>query len=125
MAKLTAYVKGDPKTNTLLDCELPAGLPPHSTPRRPPRGRGRVPLPRAPARPLSAPPPVGPFCHRVLLTLETKGVPYDMSYIDFNDKPKWCESARARAQTAGRMGARGPRPEPWGWGRAAGRGAGA
>ncbi|GBF96200.1 dehydroascorbate reductase [Raphidocelis subcapitata] len=50
MAKLNVYVKGDPKTNTLLDC---------------------------------------PFCHRVLLTLETKGAPYDVSYVDFDDKPKW------------------------------------
>lgn len=31
----------------------------------------------------------GPFCHRVLLTLETKRVPYDSSYVDFADKPQW------------------------------------
>lgn len=30
-----------------------------------------------------------PFCHRVMLTLETKGVHYDTSYIDFSDKPQW------------------------------------
>jgi hypothetical protein len=39
------------------------------------------------------PPPLqtapGPFCHRVLLTLETKNIPYDAVYIDFEDKPKW------------------------------------
>ena len=58
MAKLTAYVKGDPKTNTLLDC---------------------------------------PFCHRVLLTLETKEVPYESAYVDFNDKPQWCACPGAPA----------------------------
>jgi glutathione S-transferase len=31
----------------------------------------------------------GPFCHRVLLTLETKHIPYEMDYIDFNNKPQW------------------------------------
>ncbi|KAI8466233.1 MAG: dehydroascorbate reductase [Monoraphidium minutum] len=50
MAKYTVYVKGDPKTSTLLDC---------------------------------------PFCHRVLLTLETKGIHYDLRHIDFADKPQW------------------------------------
>ncbi|KAF8057748.1 DHAR1 [Scenedesmus sp. PABB004] len=30
-----------------------------------------------------------PFCHRVLLTLETKGLPYEKEYIDFDHKPQW------------------------------------
>eukprot|EP00877_Chromochloris_zofingiensis_P010978 jgi/Chrzof1/6133/Cz17g12030.t1 len=30
-----------------------------------------------------------PFCHRVLLTLESKGIPYSKEYIDFADKPQW------------------------------------
>lgn len=30
-----------------------------------------------------------PFCHRVLLTLETKAVPYELGYIDFDHKPEW------------------------------------
>ncbi|KIZ06990.1 Glutathione S-transferase DHAR1 [Monoraphidium neglectum] len=33
--------------------------------------------------------PCCPFCHRVLLTLETKGAHYDLSYVDFADKPQW------------------------------------
>jgi hypothetical protein len=32
----------------------------------------------------------GPFCHRVLLTLEGKRIPYTKEYIDFNNKPQWC-----------------------------------
>ncbi|KAF6255694.1 dehydroascorbate reductase [Scenedesmus sp. NREL 46B-D3] len=52
MASLKVYVKGDPATNTLLDC---------------------------------------PFCHRVLLTLETKHVPYEKEYIDVNNKPSWLQ----------------------------------
>ncbi len=31
----------------------------------------------------------GPFCHRALLTLAEKHVPYKEEYIDFADKPKW------------------------------------
>jgi glutathione S-transferase len=31
----------------------------------------------------------GPFCHRVLLTLEGKNVPYEKEYIDFKNKPEW------------------------------------
>ena len=31
----------------------------------------------------------GPFCHRALLTLEEKHVPYTSTLIDFNDKPQW------------------------------------
>jgi hypothetical protein len=31
----------------------------------------------------------GPFCHRTLLTLETKAVPYKRDYIDFAAKPAW------------------------------------
>lgn len=30
-----------------------------------------------------------PFCHRALLTLEEKKVPYTMTMIDFNNKPEW------------------------------------
>ncbi|CAL5221318.1 g3490 [Coccomyxa viridis] len=30
-----------------------------------------------------------PFCHRALLTLAEKHVPYKEEYIDFADKPKW------------------------------------
>ncbi|XP_073525586.1 uncharacterized protein [Phyllobates terribilis] len=30
-----------------------------------------------------------PFCHRVLLTLEEKGLPYDMKLVDFANKPEW------------------------------------
>lgn len=47
---MTAYVKGDPDTNTLGDC---------------------------------------PFCHRVLLTVEEKGIPHDRQYISFDNKPAW------------------------------------
>eukprot|EP00879_Flechtneria_rotunda_P008029 GHRR01008411.1.p1 GENE.GHRR01008411.1~~GHRR01008411.1.p1 ORF type:complete len:265 (+),score=43.37 GHRR01008411.1:231-1025(+) len=52
MAAYQVYVKGDPATNTLLDC---------------------------------------PFCHRVLLTFETKHIPYTKEYIDFDNKPKWLQ----------------------------------
>jgi hypothetical protein len=31
----------------------------------------------------------GPFCHRVLLFLETKQVPYKKTLIDVNNKPQW------------------------------------
>lgn len=31
----------------------------------------------------------GPFCHRALLTLEEKHVPYTQHYIDLKDKPDW------------------------------------
>lgn len=30
-----------------------------------------------------------PFCHRVLLTLETKGVAYAASFVDLDAKPQW------------------------------------
>jgi glutathione S-transferase len=30
-----------------------------------------------------------PFCHRVLLTVESKGIPYASSFIDLDDKPQW------------------------------------
>lgn len=30
-----------------------------------------------------------PFCHRVLLTLEEKGLSYEKGYIDFANKPEW------------------------------------
>lgn len=50
-----------------------------------------APLGSAPAQPLPSQQNTcpGPFCHRVLLTLETKGAHYDSAYIDFNDKPQW------------------------------------
>ena len=31
----------------------------------------------------------GPFCHRSLLTLEEKHVPYTKTFIDFANKPQW------------------------------------
>jgi len=34
-------------------------------------------------------PGAGPFCHRALLTLEEKKVPYERRYIDFAHKPDW------------------------------------
>ncbi|KAK9865485.1 hypothetical protein WJX84_000058 [Apatococcus fuscideae] len=30
-----------------------------------------------------------PFCHRVLLTLEEKELPYRKEYVDFAAKPEW------------------------------------
>jgi glutaredoxin len=30
-----------------------------------------------------------PFCHRVLLTLEAKSIPYKTGLIDFAKKPEW------------------------------------
>ncbi|CAN6471248.1 unnamed protein product [Victoria cruziana] len=30
-----------------------------------------------------------PFCHRVMLTLEEKGVPYSVKLVDLSDKPDW------------------------------------
>lgn len=30
-----------------------------------------------------------PYCHRVLLTLEEKGIGYQKDYIDFANKPDW------------------------------------
>lgn len=34
-------------------------------------------------------PGAGPFCHRLLLHLEHKQVPYTKEYVDFADKPEW------------------------------------
>ena len=31
----------------------------------------------------------GPFCHRALLTLEEKKVPYEAHYINLANKPEW------------------------------------
>lgn len=31
----------------------------------------------------------GPFCHRVLLTLNEKNVPYEAKYIDLSNRPQW------------------------------------
>ncbi|KAL2897393.1 Glutathione S-transferase DHAR3 chloroplastic, partial [Bienertia sinuspersici] len=31
----------------------------------------------------------GPFCQRVLLTLEEKHLPYDMKLVDLANKPEW------------------------------------
>lgn len=114
--KVVAYVKGDPKTSTLGDCEHAAlavavagrwlgGLnacaaqqaatspvPPyafrcpaciHSSHRFQPLHT--TPYTRTTTTNISP----GPFCHRVLLTLETKRVPYDASYVDFAAKPDW------------------------------------
>lgn len=36
-----------------------------------------------------ATPLAGPFCHRALLTLEEKHIPYKKTYIDFSNKPQW------------------------------------
>jgi glutathione dehydrogenase/transferase len=33
--------------------------------------------------------PTGPFCHRALLALEEKHVPYEKIFIDFDAKPQW------------------------------------
>eukprot|EP00195_Chlamydomonas_chlamydogama_P013764 CAMPEP_0202898448 /NCGR_PEP_ID=MMETSP1392-20130828/6969_1 /ASSEMBLY_ACC=CAM_ASM_000868 /TAXON_ID=225041 /ORGANISM="Chlamydomonas chlamydogama, Strain SAG 11-48b" /LENGTH=216 /DNA_ID=CAMNT_0049584381 /DNA_START=145 /DNA_END=795 /DNA_ORIENTATION=- len=30
-----------------------------------------------------------PFCHRVLLTLAKKGIPFDYQFVDFANKPAW------------------------------------
>lgn len=30
-----------------------------------------------------------PFCHRALLTLEEKHIPYTLKFIDFKEKPQW------------------------------------
>lgn len=30
-----------------------------------------------------------PFCHRVLLTLDQKGIGYELGYVDFARKPEW------------------------------------
>jgi hypothetical protein len=32
---------------------------------------------------------LGPFCQRVLLTLEEKNLPYDMKFVDLGNKPEW------------------------------------
>lgn len=39
----------------------------------------------APLHPSAA----GPFSHRVLLTLEEKGVPYSVTFVDVKNKPAW------------------------------------
>ena len=31
----------------------------------------------------------GPFCHRTLLTLEEKNIPYSTTLVDFDNKPDW------------------------------------
>lgn len=50
---------------------------------------------------LGAPHAAGPFCHRALLTLEEKHVPYTKTYIDFNDKPQWLFEVRRAGAAAG------------------------
>lgn len=30
-----------------------------------------------------------PFCQRVLITLQAKGLPYSLTFIDFENKPAW------------------------------------
>ncbi|CAN6570072.1 unnamed protein product [Malus baccata var. baccata] len=32
---------------------------------------------------------LGPFCQRVLLTLEEKHLPYDLKLVDLGNKPEW------------------------------------
>lgn len=58
-------------------CVLPASASSHAT--------LTCPLPPRPLSPNLA----GPFCHRSLLTLEEKRVPYSTTLIDFADKPQW------------------------------------
>lgn len=78
--KYDIAVKGDPRNKVLGDCKSQfdqfqtsiALLLSHTLP---------------PSFPI--PPTTGPFCHRVLLTLEEKKVPYTMTFIDFADKPEW------------------------------------
>jgi len=74
--KYDIAVKGDPHNKVLGDCksqsdqfQMPIALPLSHTP--------------------CFFPITGPFCHRVLLTLEEKKVPYTMTFIDFADKPEW------------------------------------
>ncbi len=31
----------------------------------------------------------GPFCQRVLLSVEEKSIPYTKGYVDFAAKPEW------------------------------------
>lgn len=38
----------------------------------------------------------GPFCHRALLTLEEKQVPYTKTLVDFGAKPEWLFEVRRR-----------------------------
>jgi glutathione dehydrogenase/transferase len=46
-----------------------------------------------------------PFCHRVLLTVACKGVPYSPSYIDLDDKPEWLvEKAQGKVPVLERAG---------------------
>ena len=89
-------VKGWPQTNTLGDCEWldrPAADGGVSWT----AGGGRAPLYASglTRSPLSYQPTIrtcarpGPFCHRALLTLEEKAVPYTKTLIDFDAKPQW------------------------------------
>jgi glutathione S-transferase len=73
-------VKGFPETGVLGDCERAC--------------RARSPAAAAvPPVALTRPPhvarPAGPFCHRALLVLEEKHVPYCKTLIDFAAKPQW------------------------------------
>lgn len=38
---------------------------------------------------------LGPFSQRVLLTLEEKNIPYEVTLIDVDNKPEWYESLTA------------------------------
>lgn len=87
------WVKGDPKTDTLLDCacHILRGRRGEGS-----RGGGGAPRgPPVPTRALSSlmnrSPSLhtGPFSHRALLTAETKAVPYKRGFIDFAAKPDW------------------------------------
>jgi hypothetical protein len=50
-------------------------------------------LPAVTTNPRDFPPAVhastGPWTHRALLTLEEKGIPYKMLYVQVNNKPQW------------------------------------
>lgn len=58
----------------------------------------------------------GPFCHRALLTLEQKKVPYVKNYVDLGNKPDWWDkSARGGALSVQGPAAMfaGPIARPW------------
>lgn len=87
----------------------PQGWRPRLVTRRPRRlcaeSRARLRCARTPHRTSGATPPLlrstrdaGPFCHRALLALEAKSIPYQTRYLDTRNKPAWCE-ARSRKGT--------------------------
>jgi glutathione S-transferase len=72
------WVKGDPATETLLDCERQAE-----------GGWGSARVGSVFGRRRPSPSLPGPFCHRVLLVAGEKAVPHTLGYIDFAAKPEW------------------------------------